>query len=191
MPKNNHKIFIISGPGGAGKATIIREVLKYKDLNLARGLNATTRAPRSTDKYDPHFRFVNKKRFEEMIKNREVLEYNFLDGEYYGTLGPSLFRELRKSNVLMEADVNGTLEIKKKIPAAVLIFLTCKLGFLKKRMLKRSDTKTSHIKYRLDLAKKEMNRAKEYDYVVKNPEGHPEEAVNKVVEIIKKELQKD
>jgi len=189
MKENNHKLFVISGPGGVGKATIIRGVLREKSLNLVRGLNATTRAPRPTDKYDPHFKFVDKKKFKQMIKNGEVLEYNYLDNEYYGTLGPSLFAELKKHIVLMEADVNGALKIKEKIPEAILIFLTCKLEFLEKRMQKRKDTKKEHIKYRLELAKKEMSRANEYDYTVENPEGHPEHAVDEVVKIIKKELQ--
>jgi guanylate kinase len=161
MLKNKHKLFIISGPGGVGKATIIKGVLKHEELNSIRGLNVTTRAERSTDKFDPHFKFVTKDEFEGMIKNNEVLEYNYLDGEYYGILGPSLFKQLRRHNVLMEADVNGSLKIKRKIKEAILIFLTAKLQFLRRRMRKRHDTAPEHIEYRLKLAKKEIRKAKE------------------------------
>src|SRR4030042_4064007 len=125
-----------------------------------------------------------------MIKEGEILEYNFLDGQYYGTNRVHLLRELKSHNVLIEVDVNGGIAIKEKMNQAVLIFITANLKDVEKRIRKRGDTSEAHLKYRMDLAKKEMEVARDYDYQAVNPEGHPETAVNKVLEIIGKEMKK-
>ncbi len=190
MKQRQNKVFIISGPGGVGKATIIKGVLESKKYNLVRGMNVTTRQPRPSDKQDPHFSFVNRQKFKQMLKRGEILEHNYLDDEYYGTNGPSLEDQLKKYNVLIEVDVNGAARIKKAIAGVVLIFITADFKNIEKRIRGRGEDSDRHIRYRLELAKKEMSRADEYDYVVNNPEGHPEVAINKVLLIIARELQK-
>jgi guanylate kinase len=190
MKQRQKKVFIISGPGGVGKATIIKGVLESGKYNLVRGMNVTTRHPRPSDKKDPHFTFVSKQEFKKMISQDEILEHNYLDGEYYGTNGPSLQEQLKKHNVLIEVDVNGAAGIVKAINNVVLIFVTADFKNIEKRIRGRGEDSAHHIHYRLELAKKEMKKADEYDCIVNNPEGHPEVAVNEVLSIIAKELQK-
>lgn len=189
---NNHKIFIISGPGGVGKGTIIRGVLENKDLNLVRGLNATTRKPRPSDKKDKHLIFVTKEEILQMQKEGEILEGNFLGGNYYGTLKTKLLDQLKNYNVIIEVDIHGAYNLRKKFKKnTILIFLMADQKSLKRRLKERGEDTEKHIKYRLKVAKEETKKARDYDYVVENPEGHPEVAIKEVVEIIRNELKKD
>jgi len=183
-------IFVISGAGGVGKGTIIRGVINSKKYNLIKGRNITTRKQRHADKKDIHYQFISKDEFKRKIKKGEILEYNFLDGEYYGTSKTDIYTLLKNHNILIEVDVNGGMNIKKQISNAVLIFITANLKDIKIRIEKRGDTTKHHLEYRMNLAKQEIEKSKYYDYIVENPEGHPEIAINNVLEIIEKELKK-
>lgn len=185
-----HKIFIISGASGAGKGTIIKGVLKAGNFNLARGINVTTRSKEKKDQDEPHFQYVSRQKFKEMIKNRELLEYDFHYQNYYGTNRIITERLLKKDNIIMEADVNGALEIKKKLGNVVLIYITVDLNILKSRVKRRGNETEEEIKIRMRRAELENCKGQSFDYQIENPEGHPEVAINKVLEIIKKELQK-
>lgn len=186
----NHKIFIISGASGAGKGTIINGVLKASKFNLARGINVTTRSKERRDKKDPHFQFVDIPKFKEMIKRGELLEYDFHHQNYYGTNRIVLERLLKNHNILMEADVNGALEIKKKIGNVVLIYITVDLNILKYRIKRRGNEIEEEIGIRMRRGALENKKGQAFDYQIDNPEGHPEMAINGVLEIIEKELQK-
>lgn len=185
-----HKIFIISGVSGSGKGTVINGVLESGQFDLKRGMNVTTRDPKPRDKDEPHFIYVSKDEFKKMIKNGEIIEYNFYDNNYYGTDKISLKKSIVGHNVLMEADVNGALKIKQKIEGVVLIFIKVDLKQLGKRIRKRGQNSEEEIRRRLKTALVENRKAKAYDYQIENPEGHPEAAINKVLGIIKKELQR-
>jgi len=184
-----HKIFIISGVSGAGKGTIINRVLKTGKFDLARGINATTRPKEKRDEKDPHFQFVDIPKFKAMIKKGELLEYDFHHWNYYGTNRLILENLLKEHNILMEADVNGGLEIKKKMAGVVLIYITVDLEILKNRIKRRGNETQEEIEMRIKRAALENQKGESYDYQVENPEGHPEIAINKVLEIIADELQ--
>lgn len=190
MSSPNHKIFIISGVSGAGKGTIINSVLNTGKFDLARGINVTTRLKEKRDKKDPHFQFVDILKFKAMIRDGELLEYDFHHQNYYGTNRILLERLLSEHNILMEADVNGALTIKKKMAEVVLIYIIVDLEILKKRVKGRGDETREEIEMRMKRAELENCKGQSFDYQIKNPEGHPEAAINKVLEIIKKELQK-
>jgi len=185
------RIFIISGPSGVGKGTVIDEILKDRKLNLQRGMNITTRKPRKSDRNNPHYIFVNKRTFEKMEEKKLFLERNEYSGEYYGTSKLVIDKVLSVGgNVLLEADVNGALTIKKKIPEAVLIFIYCRIKDLEKRLKSRGDVLKKERVKRLKRAREELKLKNKYDYNVLNPEGHPEEAILKIKRIIGKEIKK-
>lgn len=206
MAKN--MIFIISGVSGAGKGTIINGVLEGGKFNLARGINVTTRPREARDADEPHFQYVTSLEFQKMIKAGELLEYDYHHQNYYGTNRLILEKLLKKHNILMEADVNGALEIKKKMsqcPASggdmgsrtgasgknvVLIYIMVDLKILRKRVQKRGNETEKEINLRMKRASLENEKGKSYDYNIENPEGHPEIAINGVLDIIKKELKK-
>lgn len=184
-----HKIFIISGVSGAGKGTIINGVLKAGEFNLARGINVTTRSKEKRDEKDPHFQYVDIPKFKEMIRKAELLEYDYHHQNYYGTNRIILEKLLSEHNILMETDVNGALEIKKKIEHVVLIYITVDLEVLKKRVKRRGNETEEEIRIRMKRAELENCKGQSFDYQIENPEGHPEVAINKVLGIIKQELQ--
>ncbi|TSC90741.1 MAG: guanylate kinase, partial [Candidatus Berkelbacteria bacterium Licking1014_96] len=179
----------ISGVSGAGKGTIINGVLKTGKFNLARGINVTTRPKEKRDKFDPHFQFVDIVKFKEMIKKDELLEYDFHHHNYYGTNRLILEKLLNNHNILMEADVNGALEIKKKISGVILIYIMVDLEILKKRVKKRDNETKEEVEMRMKRAELENCKGLSFDYQIENPEGHPEAAIKRVLKIIKKELQ--
>lgn len=183
-------IFVISGATCSGKGTIITGILQSGRFNLARGMNVTTREHEARDEAEPHYQYVSEKGFKEMIKNGELLEYDYHHRQYYGTNRIILEKLLKSHNIIMEADYKGAFEIKDKMPNVVLIYIMVDLAIIRKRIIKRGSETEKEIRIRIGRAAAENKQAKDYDYVVENPEGHPEVAINKVLEIIKKELQK-
>ena len=183
------RLFVISGPGGVGKGTIIDEVLEDKSLGLVRGMNITSRPPRTSDRNNPHYIYVGPTEFEDMILTKKIIEYNFFMGNYYGTSKDSIYDQIDSGNhVLMEADINGGLAIKKEIPSAVLIFLYASLDQLETRLRKRGDYNPKQIDDRMAISKQELGFKGAYDYAVENPEDHPEKCVEEVKQIIKKHI---
>jgi len=179
------KLFIISGPSGVGKDTIVNN-LQFGLYNLQKIPTFTTRKPRENEKEGDQYYFVSKAKFKDLIKQGEILEYNFYNGNYYGTSKKDIENALKSGkNVLLTIDVNGALNIKKQYPDACLIFIKSKLSDIKKRLEKRGQNTPREIEERLETAKKELRYAKYYDYIIENPEGHPEKAIKKVSVIIK------
>lgn len=190
MNVNKHKVFIISGASGAGKGTIINGVLKSKKFNLRRGVNITTRKPEARDKIEPHFSYVSPKKFKQMIKVGEFLEYDFHYQNYYGVSRRFIERQTKNHHLLLEADVNGALKIKKKKKNVVLIYILVGFSILRKRLERRSDETRKGIAARIKRAELENKKGRKFDYLIGNPEGYPDVAINKVLEIIEKELQR-
>lgn len=182
----NPKIFVISGPSGVGKGTIVKALVDQLKPSAEKIITYTTRKPRATDIAQDIHKYVTKKEFEKLIKAGEILEYNFYNENYYGTPKTPIEKCLKKGkNVLLEIDVNGGLNIKKKYPNTILIFLTAEMKDIESRIRKRGQNTEEEIQARLKTAKNEFRLASKYDYIVENPEGHPEKAINQVLKIIK------
>ena len=126
------KLFIISGQSGVGKNTILK-ALQKNHPDFHRAITFTTRDPRPDEiPGEDHF-FVYQEKFQEMIKNHELLEWAEVHGNLYGTPKDQIEKALNAgSNVLMEIDVQGGLQIKKIIPEMVLIFIKYEEGDLEK-----------------------------------------------------------
>jgi guanylate kinase len=179
------KLIVISGFSGAGKGTVMKELVKSD--NYALSVSATTRDPRQGEVEGESYFFKTKEQFEEMIKADALVEYACYVGNYYGT--PKAFVEEKMDegkDVLLEIEIQGALKIKEKYPDAVLIFITTKdAKTLKERLTGRGTETEEVINQRLARAAEEAEGVEAYDYIVIN--DILEDCVKTVDRIIKSE----
>jgi guanylate kinase len=161
-------LLIISAPSGAGKTTICRKLLaRRKDLRYS--TSCTTRAPRPGERNGKHYFFLTREDFKRKIQRGELLEWAMVHDEYYGTPRKFVEDEIKDGrNVIMAIDVQGAMAIRRKHPAAILVFvLPPSMDALKARLAGRRDASESVAK-RLANSRGELAAAKDYDYVVVN-----------------------
>ncbi|MDP8233497.1 MAG: guanylate kinase [Candidatus Saelkia tenebricola] len=162
------KVFIISGPSGVGKTTITQNILA-EISGIKRSISCTTRKPRQGEHDNIDYRFITKKRFKELVKQKAFLEWACVLNNYYGTLKKDVENFLQEgADVLLCIDVQGAQQISAKIPEAISIFvLPPDLTELKKRLANRGEDLKETNK-RMMLAKQELQKAHKYDYTVTN-----------------------
>lgn len=180
-------LIVLSGPSGVGKGTIRKQVFKDESLNLAYSISMTTRQPRNQEVDGVDYFFVSKKKFEDMIKNDEFLEYTYFVGNYYGT-PRGYVDELREKgvNVFLEIEVNGAHQVMSRVKddGLVTIFLIPpSLAELERRIRGRKSETEDIILERLRKAKSEIDLSVNYQYVVKNDRLN--EATKRISDIIK------
>ena len=161
-------LLIISAPSGAGKTTICRKLLaRRKDLKYS--VSCTTRMPRPGEKNGKHYFFLNREDFKRKIQRGELLEWAMVHDEYYGTPRHFIEEQTKKGlNVIMAIDVQGAMSIRRKHPAAILVFvLPPSMDELKARLAGRRDA-SEVVAKRLANSRGELAAAKDYDYVVVN-----------------------
>lgn len=164
------KLFIISGASGVGKGTIL-EIMMKKRPDLTFSVSATTRQPRAGEQDGVSYSFVTRECFEEMIARGEFLEYDEHDAHYYGTPWAQLEEKREKGAVLLDIEPKGAMQVRQRIPDAVLIFIMPpSLEELERRLRDRKDTPEEQIAMRLKRAGWEMEQRSWYDYVVVNDE---------------------
>ena len=162
-------LVVISGFSGAGKGTLMKELIKNYD-NYSLSISATTRQPRPGETDGKEYFFVSKERFEEMIRNDELLEYARYVDNYYGTPKAYVESEMEKGkDVILEIEIQGALKIKAKFPETVLIFITTPSAEeLKKRLMHRGTESDEVIMKRLERASLEAVGVEAYDYILVN-----------------------
>ena len=161
-------LLIISAPSGAGKTTICRKLLaRRKDLKYS--TSCTTRHPRLGEKNGKHYFFLTREDFKRKIQRNELLEWAMVHDEYYGTPRAFVDDQIKHGlNVIMAIDVQGAMSIRRKHPAAILVFvLPPSMDALKARLAGRRDA-TEAVAKRLANSRGELAAAKDYDYVVVN-----------------------
>jgi guanylate kinase len=162
-------VYIISAPSGSGKSTLVNQV-RLIVPGLKFSISYTTRAPRAGEQNGREYYFVPRTEFEEMVKKNEFLEYADVFGNYYGTARRFL-REAEEEgkDLLLDIDVQGAAQIKRKIPAAVSIFiLPPNRQELEKRLRTRSLDAEEVIQRRLVTASREIENYDKYDYILVN-----------------------
>lgn len=179
-------LLVISGPSGCGKGTVSHELLK-RNKDIVFSVSATTRKPRPGEINGENYFFLGKEQFDEMINNKEFLEYAFVHNNYYGTPKKFVVDEIEKGEiVLLEIDVQGALQIKKNYKNVVFIFLLPPtMDELKNRIIKRGTESEEDIERRFKNAFEELNFVGEYDYFVVNDKV--EDAVEDIENIIRAE----
>lgn len=163
------KVFIISGPSGSGKDTILKEVLKNRE-DVYFSISSITRDMREGEVEGEKYHFISRAEFEEGLANDAFLEYNKYLDNYYGTpRAPINERIAQGGDVLIEVDVNGAYAIRQKLPEAISVFIMPpSFEILKKRLSGRGTETVEQIEGRLKAALEEIGRAVEYDYIVIN-----------------------
>jgi guanylate kinase len=184
--KKYPKIFIITGPSGSGKDTVINGLLECRELRLAKSRTATTRARRNGETNERIF--VDESRFDEMFKSGELIERNMFNNNWYGASRSELINVLMSDkNAIMEIDLNGVISFKSIFSNVVAIFLRVEPDFLRQRLLDRGTEDKKTIEKRLLIAESEMENSSVCDYVVDNKQGKVNDTIKKVTEIIRRE----
>jgi guanylate kinase len=181
------KLFVISAPSGAGKTTLIREVLK-KFKSLSYSVSHTTREPREKEQDSIDYFFINKEEFEQKIKQKSWLEWAKVHDNYYGTSKDFVKNCMDKGeHILLEIDVQGATQIINSDLNPVTIFiLPPSFEILSQRLENRCTDSKEVIARRLTNAKNEMDKKNLYQYNIVNDDL--KKAVNELCSIFKKEL---
>lgn len=178
-------LIVFSGPSGVGKGTVRQEIFSTPDHKFEYSVSMTTRQKRPGEVDSVDYFFRTREEFEELIKNGQMLEYAEYVGNYYGTPLTYVNETLDKGiDVFLEIEVQGALQVKKKVPDGVFIFLTPPdLDELKDRLVGRGTDSEEVIRQRIERAKEEIALMREYDYAVVNDEVPlADERVKRIIE---------
>ena len=182
-------LFVISGPSGVGKGTIV-DLLLSEDSDLVESVSCTTRAPRAGEVNGREYFFITEHEFRDRIAANDFLEYDEHFGNFYGTPRSFVERCLKEKSVLLEIDVVGALNAKRLMPErTVLIMVTPpSLQELERRLSARGSEGEEALRERMRRVRYELDQAPLYDYVVVNDDL--QRTKHEIQEIIRKEKEK-
>ncbi len=177
-------LFVISGPSGVGKGTMVARLASKGELIFS--VSCTTRKPREGETDGVHYFFLTEEEFLRRAENGEFLEYDNHFGSYYGTLRSFIEEKLKEGSVILDLDVVGALNLKKAYPEAVLVMLLPPdKEALKQRLIHRHSETPHQIEDRLARVDYELSLQDKFDYTVLNDEV--EKAEEKLREIYQQE----
>lgn len=161
-------LFVISGPSGCGKSTLIKEAQR-KMAGLGFSVSHTTRTPRPSEKDGVDYHFVPVAAFERMARAGKFLEWARVHGHLYGTSRAEVERRRAERDVILDIDVQGARQVRRKLPEACFVFIMPPAaGELRRRLKKRGEDASEALERRLRNARAEVRAYAEFDYVVVN-----------------------
>lgn len=165
-------VFVVSGPSGSGKDTVLKGLFA-ENPDIVFSISSITRAMRPGEREGEKYNFISRECFEDMIKNDLLLEHNVFVGNYYGTPRIPVEKAVSEGrDIIIEVDVNGAAQIRKKLPEAVTVFIMPpSFEELKRRLVGRGTESEELIEKRLRSALDEIRRAEEYDYIIVNDDA--------------------
>jgi guanylate kinase len=183
-------LIVISGPSGAGKGTVLKEVFLH-DRNLHYSVSATTREPRDGEIDGINYFFKTKEQFENMVENNQLLEWTKYCKNYYGTPKNAVDELLDEGkDVVLEIEVDGAMQVKNQRPDCILVFIMPpSIEVLIDRLVGRDTETDEEIKRRIQKAAKEIEQVAKYNYVIVNDKV--KQAANELLSVIKCEREKN
>ncbi len=176
-------VLVVTGPSGAGKGTLIQELVE-RVPGIVPTVSATTRPRRRGEEDGREYWFLSEEEFLDRVERGEFLEYvDYVSGRHYGTLRSELERIAEMGRVpLLELETEGALRVKHDVPGAVTIFISASVDELERRLRERATESTGEIGERIALARRQLEQAREFDYVVENDDL--KDAVGKLTELV-------
>jgi guanylate kinase len=161
-------VLVVTGPSGAGKGTLIRELVERVPA-IEVTVSAATRERRRGEEDGREYWFLSDKDFTERVARGEFLEHVEFSGHRYGTLRSELDRIAANGHVpLLELETEGALRVKSELPGAVTIFISARVDELERRLRERATESSGEIHERIELARKQLDQAGEFDHVIEN-----------------------
>ena len=186
-PMARAKVFVITGPSGVGKGTLIRELLRrVSDLELS--VSATTRAPRAGEENGRDYHFLTPEQFEQRVEEKDFLEFATYSGNRYGTLRSEVERCLDAGrSVVLEIEVQGAQQVRAAKPDSVQIFIAPPdPAVLRERLMGRGTDSTEAIDERLKVAEQELAAQDDFDHQIVNDDVG--RAADELVAVVRSEL---
>lgn len=178
------KVFVITGPSGVGKGTLIRGLLE-RVPGLELSVSATTRKPRPGERDGVDYRFMSPEEFDQHVAAGDFVEHAAYSGNRYGTLRSELERRLQEgAGVVLEIEVQGARQVRRAMPAAVAVFIAPpSRDALRARLVGRGTDDAEQVQERLRTAERELEAQPEFAHVVVN--DRLEEATEELAEIVR------
>lgn len=178
-------LFVLTGPSGVGKGTVLKEVRGQRELYLS--ISATTRQPRPGEQDGVHYFFLTREQFEKKVAENGFLEHAEFSGNCYGTPAAPVDAQLDAGHdVLLEIEVQGAMQVHQKRPDVVRIFIAPpSFDELERRLVGRGTEQPEVVRRRLETARHELTMAEQFDYIVVN--NTVEQAAADVLAILRAE----
>ncbi|HEY1567254.1 MAG TPA: guanylate kinase [Solirubrobacteraceae bacterium] len=180
------RVFVITGPSGVGKGTLIRGLLE-RVPRLGLSVSATTRAPRPGETQGVDYHFLSPEEFEQRVADGEFVEHATYSGRRYGTLRSELEGRLRRGEpVVLEIEVQGARQVRDSMPEALQVFIAPpSREALRARLVGRGTDTSDQVDARLQTAEGELEAQSEFSHVVVN--DRLEDALDELVDIVRGE----
>ncbi|MGF0039246.1 guanylate kinase [Peptoniphilaceae bacterium SGI.131] len=182
-------LLVMSGPSGVGKGTIVREILKQRE-DVVVSISVTTRYMREGERDGVDYFFKSKEEFEDLIKNKKLLEHAYVHGNYYGTPLDFAQEKIKEGKiVILEIDVQGAMQVRKCFDNAAYVFvIPPRMADIEERLRKRGTEDEEKIHLRIQNSKTELEQIKYYDYFLVNDQV--DIATDRLDKIIEEEMEK-